>query len=891
MCLKPQDVINEKLNRIIAFLLFGFSLTIYVLTMARSLSFWDCGEYITCSSILGVPHPPGNPFYILLGRFFTALTGHGISHALVVNFMSAFFSSLAVMFTYLITVKLISMWQRREEAQFAYITGIIAALLTAFSFSFWHNAIEAEVYGGLAFTINLIIYLTLLYTQKSNDLSHQNYLILIIYIFFLGFGIHQTVLQIAPAVLFIILYPQILEAYRETGKFWLRTWIYLFGLIIIYFIFNGIGKSISVPDLSKMAFGLGIGIIIIFHTYKKVSIEAWLIAFLLVIIAFSPHIFLLVRSAHRPFINEGFPHNLELFKNYVLRTQYGTTNFTERNADFWNQFNHSFLRYFSWQFFHFDNIKNAIAIPIGFLHTLFPAVKAFHLPNNYLTVVPSGFLKTLFQALVAFLGFYGMYYTFKKNKHAFGYMIALFLMASLAMIFVMNQKYNEVRDRDYFFVTAYNLWAIWMALGCLGLIRLVFSRMKVLGYVVLIIALLLPVINLAAQYWEHDRHKEFIALDYGLNILNSLEENAIVFTNGDNDTFPVWYAQAVYDPYAIEKVWEARDVSPTPLTQKRIASAMDFKNSTLTGIRKDVSVANLSLLNTPWYIKQLRDKEGILFNLKDAHIEGCQTEPRSSLYPRRLDKDTRVKIKGNDVVDDFEIILKEGEALYTNDLAVIQIVKDNYGKRPIYFAVTVADVPGFKNNLRNEGMVDRLVSTRGGDQYDIERLTANTDSVYSYRTIFDDSVYKDPNMLRLLNNYGAAYMRASSYYREESDYDKAINYMESSLGFIQERYRFYRTLSQLYLLSGEQYLNLSEKTAADSSEEMVDAAFIRLENAVYYNRSSEDLIIGLYSIAKEYRVYDRIITLFNKIKFDPNSGQDPEVIDGLIQKLNDLKAE
>lgn len=861
MYLKPQRIVNEKLNKVIAFLLFAFSLGIYVLTMARSLSFWDCGEYITCSSILGVPHPPGNPFYILLGRFFTAIAGDSVSHAIVVNFMSAIFSSLAVMLTYLITVKLVSMWQSKDESWLAYLCGIIAAMYTAFSYSFWHNAIEAEVYGGLAFTINLIIYITLLFVQKNRDFSHQNYLLLVIYLFFLGFGIHQTVLQIAPAILYIAVYPQLSSYYKsERSKFWTKAGIYLALFIVVYFIFNAIGAAVSIPDLSKISIVIFVIGLIYFYMRKQVSTKAWIIALILVSVALSTHIFLLVRSAHRPFINEGHPHNWELFKNYVFRTQYGVTSFVERNAGLWNQLNHSFLRYFGWQFFHADTIAKFLALPVNLITRL------LHL-------------------LAGFLGFYGMYYTHKKNKHAFNYLISLFFMASFAMIFVMNQKADEVRDRDYFFVTAYNLWAIWMAIGSIGLFKLALGNMKKLGYVVLVIMLILPGVHLASHYWVHDRHKEFIALDYGLNILNSLEENAIIFTNGDNDTFPVWYAQAVYDPYSIEHVWEESDVKPGKKTEEMIESALAFKNGSLTGVRQDVSVANLSLLNTPWYIKQLRDKEGIEFNMPDSHIEGCQTNPNSALYPRRLPKDTTVKFKGNEVVDDFSIKIDAGEALYTNDLAVIQIVKDNYGKRPIYFAVTVADVPGFKMNLRNEGMVDRLVSKRDRDQYNIKRLSANIDSVYSYRTIFDDTVYKDPNMLRLLNNYGAAFMRASTYYQSRRDYDNAIKYMEGSLPYISQRYRFYRNLAQLYLLNGEEYLSKGLADTSDTSRNNIDIAFKNLERAVYYNRNDEDLLMAIYSVGKEYELFKETIDLLTKVKKDPNSSIDKGLIEEMIGDL------
>ena len=189
MNLRPQPLVDRKLNNLIALFTFVISLTVYILTLARSLSFWDAGEYITCSSILGVPHPPGNPFYIILGKFFTTFS-FGLPHAQVINLLSGIFSALAVMFTYLITVKLVTMiLTTKKDAFMAYTAGLVAALFTAFSYTFWNNAIEAEVYSGLAFIINIIFWLTLVWAEKSRELSHQNILLLITYIFFLGFGI------------------------------------------------------------------------------------------------------------------------------------------------------------------------------------------------------------------------------------------------------------------------------------------------------------------------------------------------------------------------------------------------------------------------------------------------------------------------------------------------------------------------------------------------------------------------------------------------------------------------------------------------------------------------------------------------------------------------------
>ncbi|MCK4957521.1 MAG: DUF2723 domain-containing protein, partial [Candidatus Cloacimonetes bacterium] len=834
MELKPKSyLLNKKINNVIALIVFMGSLLVYYLTLARSLSFWDAGEYITCSSTLGVPHPPGNPFYILLGRFLAIFSGN-IPHAITINLLSAIFSAFAAMFTYLFAVKLISMWfERKDQAFLAYTGGFIAATFTAFSYTFWTNAIEAEVYSGLAFVINLIAWLTLVWVEKAEKLSHQNILMLIVYIFFLGFGIHQTSLQIAPAVLFVVLYSSLHKFYK-TSKFWRNTGIYTVMGIVIYLVFNWIGAQIAVPDLAKYMIIFTMFFLLYYHLKNEIAPRTWLFAFFLILIGLSTHLFIYIRAAHRPFINEGNPHTIKLFTDYVLRRQYGPTSMFDRRATFLYQMKDQFLNYFSWQFFHVDTIAKWLNAPVKFI-------------------------RIIVSLIVTFLGFGGAYYQYKRNKHSFAYLFSFFFMASIAMVFVINLSDTEVRVRDYFYVTAYNFWTVWMAIGSIALIAIIRKKSKALSYLMMIIVLSLPMANMASQYFIHDRSQEYIALDYGQNILNSVEENAIIFTNGDNDTFPVWYAQAVKDPAATEFIHPSLDTDskgsatmrlyPTEKTKQLIETATNFKRENCYGIRKDVTIANLSLLNTAWYIQQLRDHEGVEFNIPNKHIETCSENRTSALYPRQIGRDAQVKISSPNPDDQFKVHIKAGTILYTKDLAVLQIIKDNYGKRPIYFAVTTPAAIGFENHLQNEGMVDRLVSSTAPNQFNIERLISNIDSVYSYRGIFDDKIYKDENMKRLLNNYGAAFMNASRYYHTTDDYSNAIKYLEKTLQFAPGNSGIRTALSKLYSEAG--YILLEKGFTKE--------AFDHLENSIYYSRYEKSLIdvvvnAGLYS-----KDYDRTI--------------------------------
>jgi len=314
---------------------------------------------------------------------------------------------------------------------------------------------------------------------------------------------------------------------------------------------------------------------------------------------------------------------------------------------------------------------------------------------------------------------------------------------------------------------------------------------------------------------------------------------------------------------------------------------MEYKKEQCKGIRKDVTIANLSLLNTGWYMRQLRDKEGIKVTLPDNLLDA--TKEGSPLAPARLDRDYKVTIPGANKDQSFDVILKEGTVMYTKDWAILYLVRDNFGKRPIYFAVTIPDKSvenvGLGTYRRNEGMVDRVVKIDTynfklesdaesisliGDftdwkpepmtetspgvwekslrmmpgvygyffqdnrrqtildpnnpivvknemgrnnsviiaDFDIDRLVTNIDSIYQYRSIFDDNVYKDENMSRLVNNYAAAFIsRASYYYTKMGQMDKSIDYMEKGVAFIDGKPRVKKALSRLYDMAATRYLD------------------------------------------------------------------------------------
>ncbi len=795
MNFENKCTINRRTNAIIGLVVFLSVFIIYYITKPVSLSFWDCGEYISCSSILGVPHPPGNPFYILLGKFFTLLP-IGLSHAQAVSLLSIIFSCFASLFVYLSIVKLVAIWETKQV--YAYIAGIFGALFIAFSQEFWINAIEAEVYGGLSFFIALIIWLTLIWTEKQKNFDHQNILLLIVYLFFLGFSVHQTTLQIAPAVLLIVVLPLL----KFDKNFYKKLAIFVVIGLALYYIFYLIGTGFGQGSLGKYIFALFVIGVLMYYLRDYVQPRVWFFALLMVILGLSTHLILPIRAAADPFINEGDPSTMQRFIDYIFRKQYGPTSFTVRRAPIFMQLDFHFLRYFSWQFFDAQVISNFLNVSKQFIYTIF-------------------------QFIVVTLGLTGFYYQFKKSKRSFIYLASFFFMASIAMILVMNLSSAEVRDRPYFFITAYMLWAFWMGIGAMGIVRYLRKRSKILSIIAICLLATLPIINMASHYHKTDRSQELLSLEYGTNFLNGLDKNAIIFTNGDNDTFPLWYSQAVYDPNAEEyyleddtllfneiKGFSISDKEDIPRrTQTKLNEAYLAKKD-LGGIRKDVSVANLSLLNTPWYIKQLRDFEGIEINLSDKQID--------ELHPIQLANEANFRVV------DIKITFPKDKQLFVKDQMVLQIIKNNYGKRPIYFAVTVADRVDFDEYLQSEGMADRLVSTKAKYQINAPRLNHNIENVFDYKSIYNEDLYKDENMNRLINNYGADFMRMSTTFYQNEDYENAVIYLKKAMNFIKEKDKYLPSLANLYYEMGlyDSALIVIEPLVQKSPE---DAQLIYLE--------------------------------------------------------------
>ena len=187
---------HRTINRTLAAVLFFVSEILYLRTMAPTFSFWDCGEFIATAYTLGIPHPPGSPLFLLLGRLFSMIPFFRDTGARV-NLISTLASAATIMLTYLITVRLIGMYRKSEpdlwspaEKVSAYGGAVIGALALALSDSFWFNAVEAEVYALSSLFTALVVWLLLRWYEEEPKAGHERWLMLVMYIIGLSIGVH-----------------------------------------------------------------------------------------------------------------------------------------------------------------------------------------------------------------------------------------------------------------------------------------------------------------------------------------------------------------------------------------------------------------------------------------------------------------------------------------------------------------------------------------------------------------------------------------------------------------------------------------------------------------------------------------------------------------------------
>ncbi len=811
----------KKLEKILLFILLALAGGVYLYTVAPTFSFWDCGEFTASSYTLAVPHPPGTPFFIVLGRVWLMIAGL-LAAVLPIskevgwhmNLLGVTFTVLATALAYKLILKIFRIWKPDADQIPVIIIAFAASLGLAFSFTFWQNALETEVYSAATCIFFFLNYLILLwYESVRAGLPKNRYVLLALYLVFLFTGV-----QLMPFLLFIPLIIFVIAVERRylKDRLFLLLCVFMFLLFMVMFV-----VPLHLFTALLLAAPVAIGTLLWLNNPQRYS--NWRLFYggiLLAVFAVTTEFYLPIRSRSlmiqygnkaaqeqylagkniAPRINECEPgENWTAFHGALHRSQYGpqrilprqtqdNTGFNAITGYFWQMA--MYVRYLSWQ----------------------------PLPEDVNPLLRVVVLILFYSGWMA-----GIWQLSRMDRRIFLLLMVILFMLSFAIIGYLNMKFSpsdtnpkhqpqEVRERDYFFHTGFSYIGIIIAFGFYALydaLKKAVPRIRLLPYAALGLAVVFGLVPLACNIRVNNRYGNFIPRDYGYNMLVSCDNNSLVFTNGDNDTFPLWFVQEVL------------------------------------AYQRNVIVANLSLINTDWYIRQLK-LWGAPIRFSDYVIKRLQPVMAGNRLIMVKDIMIREIIAAN-----AGIKLQEEDYFSPQEDFAAKHLKNYHGKRTIYFASTVSDdnFKGFASYVRLEGLVYRLVgdSIAPPRNINVERTQDFFYRTYRYTGIFspdqypvvsrilndfekrrklgefpDRPVVKDENTERLYTNYAAGLFGLGLVLRERDELPATQDAWRFALAFKpRPDYPFLYNLGVLYIQQGMPDSGLAYLTRITSNDPQI----------------------------------------------------------------------
>jgi hypothetical protein len=872
----------KKLNNIVGWVIFAIATTVYTLTVEDTASFWDCGEFIAVSYKLMVPHPPGAPLFLLIGRLFSFLSfGNVEKVAFWINMVSVLSSAFTILFMYwsivLIAKKIIKPQIALEDADghgneiytlgeqlSLIVTGAIGALAYTFSDSFWFSAVEAEVYGMSSFFTAFVVWAMLKWDTIRDAAEENKWLIFIAYIMGLSIGVHLLNLVTIPALGYIY-YSK--KYAKQTPKGFIITM--LISLLIVGIIMVGV-----IPGLPSIAgkfeiffkngfgFPFGFGAILftilflggvvysILYSIKKqnVLMNTISVGFAFILIGYSSYAIILIRSNFNPPIDENDPQDAMSFVSYLKREQYGDRpllygrTFMSKPIDtkigdsvyrkgkdryegydvrtetvysdnvllprmysggedhpdlyrswagmtpeekpnlinniyymFKYQIGHMYLRYFLWNFAGRDGDEKEAA-------WLSPTASNENLPP----IIANNKARDNFYMLPLILGLVGLFYQLKKDEKGFIIIGLLFILTGVAIVVYLNSPPVEPRERDYIYVGSYYAFCMWIGFGALAIMEMLRKTIQnetIRPVVAGALSLSVPLLMGFKGWDNHNRSGRYHSIDQAKNTLRSCAKNAVLFTGGDNDTFPLWYVQDVegfrtdvrvlvlsyfatdwYVEQSRQKVYES---SPLPYT-------LNFENYQ-AGVNDFVPyVENTTVKNgidLKAYIGLVKTKhEALMVELQGGSFT-ASLPSKTLLLPINkqeiIAKGVVPKEKQNRIVDTVYIKMKESaRALYKSDLMILDLIATSNWDRPIYFNNTSARSMQLelRNYLQMEGMAYRFVpikaETLNGElgEVDVNIMTKNMQT-FQFRGFENPKAYHDDEYRKFGANERECYYR------------------------------------------------------------------------------------------------------------------------------------
>lgn len=603
-------------------------LTLYVFTLAPSTAMWDTSEFITAAKVFGVPHPPGNPVFVIFAHAF-GLIPFPIEYGGRINLLSAVTSALSSGIWFLVGYGVLRTFITVKWARV--MAAATCAIIGGTAFTVWNQSVVNEkVYSLALLGLALVSWLLLRWSDAPSRRSSDRYLLLAAYLVGLGYANHPAGFLPLPAIGLVVLM-------RQPST--LLRWRLLLATIGVAMI--GLTPFAAMP----------------------------------------------IRAAHEPYLNSGATsactdgiavsctfsaETWRRLKSHIDREQYSGHNVAVRKAPIVAQYG-MFWLYFKWQWFR-DAFNQA------------PAAQSM--------------LAFLFLAL----GVTGGVVHFKRDRRTFWYVGGLVFTLTIALVVYLNFKYGfsqapelgnsvdrEVRDRDYFYLWSFSLWGLWAGLGLSGIWTWLASKLSGTGlatdrgYRLGAPVLAFALIPLVTNAIDAPRNNHTFTREWAHDLLNSVDPYGILVTNGDNDSFPLWYAQAV------------------------------------EGIRLDVTVAVVPYMGTDWYTKQLQARKlepydaaagPALYRDKEWTMP---TKPLLALT--RSEIDAVPPVVGLPAPQRFvhaglDITIAQ-QTLTRDEQFLLYMIKQGFPERGVFFSYGGYPASlGFGDNLVNRGLAQMLVAQR-----------------------------------------------------------------------------------------------------------------------------------------------------------------------------------
>ncbi len=516
--------------------------------------------------------------------------------------------------------------------------------------------------------------------------------------------------------------------------------------------------------------------------------------------------------------------------------------FGENMKYFFNyQIGHMFVRYFMWNFSGRQNdVQGHGSILKGNWISGIPFIDNSRIGSQ--TKVSESWknnkARNTFYMLPFLLGAIGLIFHIRKDTQDALIVGLLFFFTGLAIVIYLNQSPYQPRERDYAYVGAFYAFAIWIGLGAYAIFDFLSKKISAQGAAIgaTAIGLLAAPVLMAKDGWDdHSRAHRYTARDFAFNYLNSCAPNAILFTNGDNDTFPLWYAQEV------------------------------------EGMRTDVRVVNLSLAQTDWYIDQMRRKAydsdpvpltltanqvrqgtrdyvpiyknpnmgidtGKFYNIKDLIKFVASENPddkvemqSGQLFSYLPTNKVFIPVDSAQVVSDGTVPKElaygvskgitwniKKNYILKNDLVIFDILASNNWKRPVYFAVTVGDdaYMNLEPYFQLEGLAYRLIPARFPQPMDGQSGRVNTDLMYKnvmekfvWGGMDKNTIYMDENNIRMTMNLRNNFARLADQLMTEGKKEKAVKALDKCMEVMPEKiiaYNFFMMpVAEAYYKAGE----------------------------------------------------------------------------------------